>query len=235
LGVQIALSIAEVRNRLPALSKRVLRDGPVVVTHHGRPESVLLSYDDFRRAARQESSGVRCAVILAAGGRDARRASELIKGARRLVRILRQAAIERIILVSDRPDSSEFNALAGVVMVPTENKNRGFASSLKRALRFVAEEHDAVLVAFASRPNVKSSTLRALYRRFEAERSKPAIVSPRYGDHRGHPLLIARHIIPQALRMDPRWGLASLIRRNATRLADVPVNDPGILPRDARP
>lgn len=229
--MQLALSIADVRRDFPAISKRAAKTGPVVVTHHGRPESILLSYAEYRRLVSPKPvTRRRAAVILAGRGGRKRSIIGLREGARRLVAILRLAAVTRILLVSDDEEIISMRTLPeGVTAIPTSNRNQGFASSLKRALRFIEGECDSVLIAFASRPKVKASTVRALFETYEHAKRKPAIVSPVREARRGHPVLLSGRIIPEALEMDPRWGLSTLVHRHEGDCAEVEVDDPGIL------
>lgn len=231
MSMQLAISIADARNDLPSISKQALRGEPIVITRHGRPESVLLSYAEYRRLAPPAPAAVRrAAVVLAGRGGRQRPGGGLMKGARRLTATLRAAGVARILLVSDDARIIAMRALPeGVTAISACNRNRGFASSLKRALRFIDGECDPVLIAFASRPEVRPSTVRSLFERYERAGRKPAIVSPVRAARRGHPVLISGRLVPEVLRMDPRWGLASLVRRHEGELVEVEVGDRGIL------
>ncbi len=231
--MRLALSIADARNDLPALSKRVRDEGPVVITHHGRPESVLVSHDACRRLDRVPV-GVpgRRAVVLAASGAKRLGARKLAAGVMRLVSLLAKARVPETIVVSDLSFPSPFRDLPdGVTLLPTSNSNSGFASSLKKGLRYVEGDCDTVLVAFASRPRILPATVESLFSAFEERRRKPLLVVPVHDGRRGHPVLLSARLIPEALRMDPRWGLAALVRRHARSVAEVEVEDPGILRR----
>lgn len=235
--MQIALSIADVRNDFPALSKRAIKVGPVVVTHHGRPESVLLSYAEYRRLIESKAIPVRrAAIVLAGSGGKKRPARKLVEGADRLVSALQAAGVSRILIVSDIAKVIASRDLPeGATVIPTFNSNRGFASSLKRALRYIEGECDAILLAFASRPDVRSSTVLSLFEKYERMKRKPLIVSPLHQSRRGHPVLISGRLIPEALNMDPRWGLATLVHKHEHEIVEVDVDDPGILNRQRRP
>ncbi|OIO35150.1 MAG: hypothetical protein COS94_00190 [Candidatus Hydrogenedentes bacterium CG07_land_8_20_14_0_80_42_17] len=229
VNMNLALNIADVRKQLPELSKYLVKNGTVIVTNHGRPESILVGYNNFYRIINLNSrSSMHCAVILAASGN--KRRTRLIINAKRLIRILNRLHIGQIILICDFQKITKFSGLPeNTTIMPVTNNNPGFASSLKRALRFIEGNFDSVLITFATRPNIKLSTIQALFTYFETTAKKPAIVSPIYKSRRGHPVLLSANIIPELLSMDSRWGLASFIRHHSKDCVDIEVKDQGVV------
>jgi molybdenum cofactor cytidylyltransferase len=71
------------------------------------------------------------------------------------------------------------------------------------------------------------STVGTLIREFAAG-CAPALI-PTYLSRRGHPVLFRRVLFPELLEKDLPAGARSVVRRYLGTLAEVPVEDPGIL------
>ena len=61
--------------------------------------------------------------------------------------------------------------------------------------------------------------------RFEQER--PALLAPRYGERRGHPLFMGADLFAEAAACDDSVGLRQLVRRREGDLLEVLLDLPG--------
>jgi molybdenum cofactor cytidylyltransferase len=119
-------------------------------------------------------------------------------------------------------------ALRGVRYVVNPDPDRGMLSSLQCALRTVQPKIGYVLFTPVDCPAIAPSTVRALLN------SPPgkSILVPRHAGRRGHPVLCARSILDEFLRLPPASAPNEVIRRDESRIGYVEVDDP-FIHRDA--
>jgi molybdenum cofactor cytidylyltransferase len=72
---------------------------------------------------------------------------------------------------------------------------------------------------------VDSGTIEALIARLAADR----IVLPVYQGRRGHPVLFGSEILQEILALTASQGANIVVRKDPSRIVQVPVNAPGIL------
>jgi molybdenum cofactor cytidylyltransferase len=89
----------------------------------------------------------------------------------------------------------------------------------------VAASDDPIVIAPADLPTLSAESVRALLRAFRHLRPKLAL--PTFRGKRGHPLLIARSLIPDLHRLDPKIGLKQILD-TTHRVLEVELDDPGI-------
>lgn len=118
--------------------------------------------------------------------------------------------------------------LRGVRYVVNPNPARGMLSSLQCALRTAEPGIDAALFTPVDCPAIAPSTVRAL---LDSPLGKPILV-PRHAGRRGHPVLCARAILDELLRLPPTSAPNEVIRRDESRIGYVDVDDP-FIHRDA--
>lgn len=106
----------------------------------------------------------------------------------------------------------------------------GQIGSLRTALdhlRGLRRPPGAVTFTPVDNPAVKPATVRLLIESWR--RTQAAIVLPRFGSERGHPVLIDMEVAPEFYRDDLVEGARTVIRRDAARTLEVPVSDPGVV------
>jgi molybdenum cofactor cytidylyltransferase len=83
------------------------------------------------------------------------------------------------------------------------------------------------VLCLVDHPLISADTVRALVASFR--RSGAPVVIPTFQNQRGHPVLVARALFDELLRLSPDEGANTVIRkyRDATQLVEV--NDSGIL------
>jgi molybdenum cofactor cytidylyltransferase len=113
---------------------------------------------------------------------------------------------------------------------------RGQLSSLKLALARLANEIDpvdGVLVALVDHPAVHGETIHRL--RSAAEdlvrrtARAHAILVPTHAGRRGHPVVFLRSVFEEIARTPDDLGARAVVRRDASRVLEIAVDDPGIL------
>jgi CTP:molybdopterin cytidylyltransferase MocA len=115
-----------------------------------------------------------------------------------------------------------------VVINPTPE--RGQLSSLKvglRALLAVAPAAAGAVVALVDHPMVARDTVGALAR--AAREGGHAVLVPTHGGQRGHPIVLMRALWGEVLATPDDASARVVVRRDPSRVREVPVDDPGIL------
>ena len=135
----------------------------------------------------------------------------------RMCRIMKSACDPVIVVLAPGTDAW---APEGVIITVNPDPDRGMLSSLQCGLR----QADGMRVMFTplDYPSLRESTIRAV-----AE-TQGEIVIPRYGTQRGHPVRISNVIAQELLAPDVHTA-ADVIRRDASRICYIDVDDPGIL------
>ena len=116
-----------------------------------------------------------------------------------------------------------------VRFVLNPNPERGQLSSLQCGMKEVPEEADGVIFTPVDYPRVRPATVAALVEAFLTAPDKPAVVAPACQGRRGHPVCVARRLIPDFLALAEDSQARVVIHRNVDRTRCVEVDDPGIL------
>ena len=147
-----------------------------------------------------------------------------------ILTMLRESRISRIAVVLGHHADEIRRAvnLDGVEIAVNEDYARGQTSSLQAGLRALAsQELEAIVLCLVDHPAVSPDTILTLITNFR-ESSAPVVI-PTFQSQRGHPVLIARALFDELLRLSPEEGANTVIRkyRDATRFVEV--HDQGIL------
>ena len=91
---------------------------------------------------------------------------------------------------------------------------QGMLSSVKCGVRAIGAEYDAVLFALGDQPQITSTVVQAVMSRYRE--GKAGIVIPRYGEKKGHPIIINLHTYRDAiLNLPEDVGLNALVQAHA--------------------
>jgi len=224
-----AISLAEAKQQLLNLSRRAAGGARYALTNHGQPEAVIIGAKEYESLVAPTSRTNHRVIILAGtGGRRVRRGR--VAAVSRLIKTVTAVGITRPVVVLDAPSALELKQLAplAIALVITDNRCRGFAASLKRGIRFVAKTASTALILFATMPMVKKTTIEKLLTRHALATGKQ-IFLPTFHNRRGHPVLIDEKLFNTVLRMDPRWGMAPLIKKHRKQVEEVRVNDSSVI------
>jgi molybdenum cofactor cytidylyltransferase len=118
-------------------------------------------------------------------------------------------------------------AADGLCVAANPDYQRGMLTSLQTGLRAVGGDAPAILFTLVDHPAVRAETVDHLVAEFFRE--QPALVIPRYGGRRGHPVLLSPQIAREILALAPESSAKEVIHahRGETRFLDV--DDAGIL------
>lgn len=116
-----------------------------------------------------------------------------------------------------------------VTFVTNPNYQRGQLSSLQRGLAAVPPEAEGVLFTPVDYPLVRPSTIARIARRFEMRQPEEWLVVPRSQGRHGHPVCLARELIPEFLALADGAQARDVIRSHRKQTVYEDVDDPGIL------
>jgi molybdenum cofactor cytidylyltransferase len=147
----------------------------------------------------------------------------------RTIAALLNGGIDQVIVVVS-PDADDLkrdvNAFSDARVWPVVNPDpsRGMFSSLQAGMS--EAQGDALVVLPADMPFVQSGTVAILLDVFAA---RPAIVSPRYGGKRGHPVVLPPALRDEIRAADPALTLHDILKRHPDLRVDVDVTDRGVI------
>jgi molybdenum cofactor cytidylyltransferase len=145
----------------------------------------------------------------------------------RIVRTLRDAEVEDVVVVVGHEPESILTTFAGQArVVINADYEAGQLTSLLAGLRLVDRPGViAVLVTLVDVPLVTTATVRAVIERYR--RTGVPIVRPVHNGRHGHPVLIDRSLFDRIRAADPTIGLKPIVRAHASAAGDVEVADEG--------
>ena len=123
-----------------------------------------------------------------------------------------------VVLEPDSPCRS-LPGLAGATLVENPNPERGMLSSIREGLAALPGHVEAAALLPGDHPFVPAAAITALLERFRRE--GPPLLAPRYGQRRGHPLLIRRDLFAEAAACDDAVGLRQLVSRREGDLMEL--------------
>jgi molybdenum cofactor cytidylyltransferase len=122
--------------------------------------------------------------------------------------------------------ASEIPSDRRVTAIHNPDFPRGQLSSLKRAISAIGADADAAIVHLADHPLVQPSTFQAVAD--EYSKRDAAIVIPRHGGRRGHPVVFAVRVFRELLAAPEDQGARFVVNADPGRVAYVDVADPGV-------
>jgi molybdenum cofactor cytidylyltransferase len=140
----------------------------------------------------------------------------LLAGVGEVVVVLGHLADRVGAVLGDRP----------VKAVVNTDYRQGMLSSVKCGVRAIGPGYDAVLIALGDQPHIEGTVVREVMRAYRG--GNAGIVIPRYGDKKGHPIIINLHTYRQAIADLPEEaGLNVLMQAHAgdVCLIDVTTDD----------
>lgn len=152
-----------------------------------------------------------------------------ISVAQRVIATLKQAGVNRIVVVTGYQAAALERHLSreGVVFLRNEQyETTQMFDSARIGLAYLKDKCDTILFTPVDIPLFTVSTVKTLLR------SGHRLACPACGQETGHPVLIGAELVEQILKDAGDGGLQGALGRLDAEMAQVPVNDPGIL-RDA--
>lgn len=149
----------------------------------------------------------------------------------RAVRTVRDANIDRIIVVTGHQRQAVEVALANERCTFVHNPRHAegeMISSIQVGLRqLIDSEAQAALIVLGDQPLLPTSIIRRLVEAFE--RGCGDILAPKFGNQRGHPVLIARRFWDEALRLPDGTPMRTLLAAHPGDVAHLLVNTDAVL------
>lgn len=113
-----------------------------------------------------------------------------------------------------------------IAIVENPNYSRGQLSSLQAGLGVVRPDSAGVLVHLGDHPVVRVETFQAIVDTFN--RTGKVIVIARHDGRRGHPVIFDRALFGELLSAPEEEGARYVVNADASRVAYVDLDDPGI-------
>jgi molybdenum cofactor cytidylyltransferase len=145
---------------------------------------------------------------------------------------LRRAELAQVVLVLGASADLILGTLPGALLyglavVRNPDYRQGMATSLRVGLGAVRPELDAALIVLGDQPFVRPATLGHILDRYRSAEAE--IVIPFFQGKRGNPVLLCRSLFPEAMALQGDSGFRVLFGKHANGIAEVDVDDPGIL------
>ena len=151
----------------------------------------------------------------------------------RIIRVLREGGIERVIVVIGGDAAAVRASLprddAALTAVENPHFEEGQLSSLLVGLHAVEQRFDdvdAVMMTLVDLPLISASTTRAVLAAFRAHPDAP-LVRPRHEARHGHPVIFNRSIFGELRPADPSKGAKTVVHAHAAEEVNVDVDDDG--------
>lgn len=104
---------------------------------------------------------------------------------------------------------------------------QGQLSSLMTGLGAVSADSEAAIVNLVDHPLITTDTFHALIASFRADPLPILIAS--YNGKRGHPVLFSSQVYGELLAAPLDQGAKVVVRKDPSRVREIPLDDPGIL------
>lgn len=112
-------------------------------------------------------------------------------------------------------------------VVINDHYKLGMLSSLQQGIRALPDSVEAAMFTLVDHPTVGAATLDRLIS--EWQRTRAALVVPRLGERRGHPVIASRAILGEMLRLPSDASPKSVVGRHRKQTLFVGVQDAGVL------
>ena len=157
---------------------------------------------------------------------------------RKIVHTLLEGGVIDALVVGrpeDEPLQREIDAIgAHVRFVVNAHADSGQLSSVLAGLNAADKPGiEGVLVTPVDVPLIRAETVRTLLTAFSSQRAP--IARATHGGRHGHPVIFARAVFDELRRADPALGAKAVVRAHAQDVANVEVDDPGVLHDIDRP
>jgi molybdenum cofactor cytidylyltransferase len=102
---------------------------------------------------------------------------------------------------------------------------QGMITSIQAGIRALPQSSAGAMLFLVDHPLVDPGTIDLLIEKFQPGR----IVLPAFEGRRGHPVLFASEVLREILALTPSQGANIVVRRDPSRIVEVPVTSAGVL------
>ena len=110
-------------------------------------------------------------------------------------------------------------------LVFNPNYEQGMVTSLQAGIRALPPDSIGAFLFLVDHPLVESETIEAMIPSLAPDR----IVQPTFGGRRGHPVFFGAEVLKEILQLPASQGADVVVRKDPSRIVEIPVNTPGIL------
>jgi molybdenum cofactor cytidylyltransferase len=143
-----------------------------------------------------------------------------------ILRAISQSSVQATVVVVGHHRSQIEEGLASpATVVFNPIYEQGMITSLQAGIRALAPDTSGALLFLVDHPLVDPDTIESLISQHAANR----IVVPVFEGRRGHPVLFGSQVLQEILSLAPSQGANIVVRKDPSRIVQVPVNSPGIL------
>jgi len=175
------------------------------------------------------------AIVLAAGESSRMKKPKLLlpyKGKpmiRTIVDTITQSKVQETFVVLGAGHEKIMDALTGSSVTFCTNKNykKGMLSSIQTGLESLPDHSEACMILLGDQPMITPEIIDAIIDAYN--HTQKGIVLPVFENRRGHPVLIDRKYWSRIDSIDPKVGLRDLIWKIPDDIAEVGVDEEGII------
>jgi molybdenum cofactor cytidylyltransferase len=136
-----------------------------------------------------------------------------------------QSSIEHTSVVVGHHRHEIENRVNAGPMIFNPNYEQGMVTSLQTGIRSLPAESIGAFLFLVDHPVVATATIEAMIPHVARDR----IVQPTFQGRRGHPVFLGGDILQEILALPSTQGADAVVRRDPSRIIEIPVNAPGIL------
>jgi molybdenum cofactor cytidylyltransferase len=134
----------------------------------------------------------------------------------------------RVVLGAHTKEITDKIPLDHSAIVLNPQWKEGQLSSIKEAIRSLKEvQTDGIILFLVDHPLVSVELVSELVRQFYA--SGRAIVVPKFGGKRGHPVIFASRLYPELLAAPAEQGARTVVWAHQDEVLEVPTNEEGVV------
>jgi molybdenum cofactor cytidylyltransferase len=116
----------------------------------------------------------------------------------------------------------------GARVLVNRDPDEGPVTSIRSAITELPHGVRGIAVLPVDHPLVEPATVEELLAAFDRNGPRGVVV-PTYQGRRGHPVVLGSDLFPEILTGDLPEGVRTVLRRDPTRVREVPVEDAGVL------
>ena len=139
--------------------------------------------------------------------------------------ISRSAIEQTVVVVGHHRQEIEKFVRPPITLVFNADYEQGMVTSFQAGIRSLPKETSAAFLFLVDHPLVDPATIEMLH----AHAAPDRIVLPVFEKRRGHPVLFGADVLQEIIALSPFQGANIVVRKDASRIIEVPVSSSGIL------
>jgi molybdenum cofactor cytidylyltransferase len=153
---------------------------------------------------------------------------EVIQESKKNAESSKEIGCTRVVLGAHTKEITEKIPLDNSAIVLNPQWRQGQLSSIREAIRSLKEvQTDGIVLFLVDHPLVSAELVGELVRQFYA--SGRAVVVPRFGDKRGHPVIFASRLYAELLAAPDEQGARTVVWAHPNEVLEVPTTEEGVV------